>query len=414
MSSNESKRWSILPTYTPSEYLNWAEHFKALSPKSVQPGQSSNISYLYIPSGEKFKKFLKEKSSRLRYVQDIFTSILTILEFFTLFKYCVRFPVLDLFIPRGTPPQRQMKRLRALGLCFIAAMSLVYGYYQALRICEWNSSCVTMDLQYYVVAKLGSRLTTFFFVIGIILMFRAVTSYFNEIPWKVNIGWRRLHIECMIMAMASAVIHTVSHGLRTVHTLLPNWSYEYYFLATGCVLWCLFLSQYIQYFVLRLLERFKINNPWLEKGMKWWFRHVHVMLFKFCAFVYYCHSGEISPFALYMVWLFCEMQFQLEIVSCTVKFTPDRQNYEYCEIIPTYDNKIPDEFGYYCQICILDMGGASYTQIPLEDGHTAVFKIKNCILGDKLLDYVNASFPVSEGKKRMVPEPLKYYSSNLF
>ena len=107
--------------------------------------------------------------------------------------------------------------------------------------------------------------------------------------------------------------------------------------------------------------------------------------------MYFFHaSGDIGPLAVYIVWLFLETQFVLEVEECLVRFSPSKERYEYCELIVTYENKMPDEFGYYCRVCILDMF-ASYTQIPLEDGHTTLFKIKKCIQTDNLLSSLNTS-----------------------
>jgi hypothetical protein len=324
-----------------------------------------------------------------------------VLELVTIFKYFIRYPFLDLFIPEGSPGERRQKRTRAQAILCLLAMAVVYGIYVGLRYCNWDTTCLDFSWRFRVIARLSGKLVTFFTLVGLILMFRAITSYFHEIPWKIGVGWRRLHIDCFIIAMAFAICHTVAHGLRIVNTTSDEivWTYEYYFIATGAFLWVLFVSQYSSYFVLRFLQSFNLTKRFqsLEYVMKWWFRHSHMQMFKLVALFYFCHaSGEISPFAVYIVWLFCEYQFQLDITDCTVRFSPSRKNYEYCELITTYTNKMPDEFGYYCRVHMLDTS-STYTQIPLEDGHTTVFKIKKSIQTDKLLGYVNSSYGPAEG-----------------
>ena len=319
------------------------------------------------------------------------------LEIATLYKYFVKFPILDLLAPDGAPGVRKLKRYRALSLVTLITAATVYAFYVTLRSCAWQVSCFTWERRLGVLARLSGKLITFFVILGLILMFRALTSYFHEIPWKVNIGWRRMHIDCMIIAGAWTVVHIIAHSIRIASSAQPLWSYEIYFMVTGFVLTSLFLSQYTPYFVLRFLQIFKATSTILQYGMKWWFRHSHKQFFKFIALLYFFHaSGDISPFAIYVVWLFCEYQFQLDVTHCTVRFTPSRENYEYCELIATYTNKMPDEFGYYCRIYLLDTF-ATYTQIPLEDGHTTIFKIKKSIQADKLLEYVNATSPNLQG-----------------
>ena len=359
----------------------------------------SSIAWLHIPRLEKTDSQEHEKISCVEQTKSFVWTTAVVLELVTLFKYFIRFPILDLFLPKGAPGERRHKRFRAISILALLSLATVYACYVALRYCTWETDCFTWDWRFLVIAKLSGKLTTVFVLTGLLLMFRALTSYFHEIPWKVGVGWRRLHIDCFIIAMACAVSHTVAHSLRIVNTLSKNWSFEAYFLSTGVFLWLLLLSQYAPYFVLRFLQKFRLTSTCLslQHGMKWWFRHSHMQLFKVFALFYFLHAaGDISPFVLYMVWLFCEYQFQLDVTDCTVRFTPSRQNYEYCELITTYTNKMPDEFGYYCRVYLLGTF-SSCTQIPLEDGHTTIFKIKKSIQTDKLLEYVNTSYGAKEG-----------------
>ena len=357
--------------------------------------------WLHIPPRHEVVKESNENSSYLQQLKRTISKILIVFELVTLFKYFVRLPILNIFIPDGTPKERRYKRIRALSILGTCALAAIYGCYVVLRYCNWDPTCLSGDWQLRVLARLSGKLVTFFVIIGLVLTFRAITSYFHEISSKVGVGWRKLHIDCFIIAMVCAVVHTFAHTLRILRTFsnLVNWSYENYFICTGVVLWIIFMLQYMSYFVLRFIEKLQIANRCilLTYAMKWLFRHSHLQLFKVFALFYFFHaSGDISPFAIYVVWLFCENQFQLQISDCTVRFTPCRQNYEYCEVITTYVNKIPDEFGYYCRVSLLNTFSC-YTLIPLEDGRTAVFKIKKCVQSDKLLNYINESHNGTEG-----------------
>ena len=365
---------------------------------------SSPIAWLHIPPS-KSTTSREQTDSDFSYISEVknyVVKILLCLEVLTLFKYFVRLPFLNLFFPKGahnTHGSDGARKKFAVVLVCLLILSSVYGYYSALRGCNYVVSCVTWASRYLIIARLSGKLVTFFVDIGLIIMFRAITSYFNEIPWRVEINWRRLHVEFFIVSIAMATIHTVSHVLRIVNTVSPNWTYEIYFICTGGFLWLPLLSQYTPYFWLQFLKTFQLSANFFsfEYFLKWWFRRSHIELFKFIAFFYFTHcSGDIGPLAIYVVWKFCEFQYYQEVTDCIIRFKPSRKKHEYCELITTFANKMPDDFGYYCRINLLKTF-ACYTQVPLEDGYTTVFKIKKCMQTDILLNYIDERYSVAEG-----------------
>ena len=312
-------------------------------------------------------------------------------EFF--FQYFIRYPILNLLCCCSSIERVRAAFKLALGIWCLIGLVITYGIFQALRGYGFDTSANLTESIFLIIARASGKLVIFFLLLGIVIVLRPVTSTLNEVPHQLlGFSWRRLHVDFFHLSMIFAIVHTIAHAFRIYyHTATP--AYEIYFLATGIVLWTLFGAQALPYFLLRAADNFPFLKCW-NKILKWWFRRSHILVWGLIAIAFPIHaSGSMVTVGLFAMWYLMKDKSSLRIKNAWYG-QEYRQDGYYLTIEVEVETLVPDEFGYYCQIELIDLS-APYTMIPVnvsDDASTSssttsrmLFRIKKCALSERFL-----------------------------
>ena len=309
------------------------------------------------------------------------------------FKYFFRYPILNLLCCCSTIERVRTAFKLALAIWCLIGLVITYGIFQALRGYGFDTSANLTHSIFLIVARASGKLVSFFLLVGIVFVLRPVTSTLNEVPHQLlGFSWRRLHVDFFHLSTIFAVIHTIAHACR-IYSHATTLVYEVYFLATGVVLWILFGAQTLPYFLLRAADSFPLLQCW-NVHLKWWFRRSHILVWVLIALAFPIHaSGSIVTIGLFAIWYLMKEKSSLRIKNAWFG-QERRQDGYYLTIEVEVETLVPDEYGYYCQIELMDLS-APYTMIPVNvsDDDSAsssttsrmLFRIKKCALSERFL-----------------------------
>ena len=168
------------------------------------------------------------------------TAISLVAGFF--YVYFIRYPLKDLcFCFGGNEEWRRFKQ--AFCGWLVVSCAVVYGIFQALRGVQWIFEGLKGENVWCVIlARASGKLTTFLVLLSLVFVIRPLTSSVNEIPEykRSNLGWRRIHIDLVLLSMIFGAIHSTFQGIRIAYYFTDR-AYEAWFGGTGAVLWAFFL-----------------------------------------------------------------------------------------------------------------------------------------------------------------------------
>ena len=337
-----------------------------------------------------------------------------------LFQYFIRYPILNMLCCFSSIERVRAAFKLALAIWCIIGLVTTYGIFQALRGYGFDTSANLTQSIFLIVARASGKLVIFFLLLGIVIVLRPVTSTLNEVPHQLlGFSWRRLHVDFFHLSTIFAIIHTIAHAFR-IYYHTATLVYEIYFLATGVVLWILFGAQTLPYFLLRAADSFPFLQCW-NGILKWWFRRLHILVWGVIAVAFPIHaSGSMVTVGLFAMWYLMKEKSSLRIKNAWYG-QERRQDGYYLTIEVEVETLVPDEYGYYCQIELMDLS-APYTMIPVNvsDDDSAsssttsrmLFRIKKCALSERFLSALkdrqaNSPYQFTHRNNKQVPLSLK-------
>jgi hypothetical protein len=263
-----------------------------------------------------------------------------------------------------------------------------YGIFQDLRAANWSTHHFLQSRNdiYIVVARASGKLATVFLMGGLLFTLRPFTSAINEIPHyrRHSRGWRRIHVDLIILSIVFASIHSTMQLLRMME-FPTDATYELYFLVTALCLWLIFAIQSLPHIVMNLQRQLAILPDGTIEFWKRIFRLTHDYYFPAFMVAYCIHSsGSVFPIVLLVAWMFVQNTTTFRVTKAYFRETGEGEQGTTILLIHV-DDCIPFEFGVYCKVVVAGMFG-SYTMIPLahrdsnEEGTWIQFIIKSSVL----------------------------------
>jgi hypothetical protein len=289
--------------------------------------------------------------------------------FFFFVYYFVWFPIAGFkyFVP-GSKGSTRWRRFTSVSTMLALLLgSVLYGVFQDLRGSGWSfDHFLSSNNDLYVIgARASGKLATVFVIAGLVFTLRPFTSAINEIPHykRNNTGWRRVHVDLFLLSMVFGVVHTVLQ-VKRMREFPTDFVYETYFLVSGSILWAIYATQGMPYFFISIAQNMKDDHPW-RRFWKWFFRLLHVYMYPIFIFVYLFHTGSFFPIAIYLIWVFVHRRSTFEIKDAYYCFEGEGKHEALSLLIFVSNEKIPFEFGLYCQVEVAGIVG-SYTMIPMD------------------------------------------------